>query len=287
MMIPAACFHCRASNDEAIRIGASVGQFMSETCEPMEEPACKVGARVNHRPCRAQRPACCRTPNAAKCVVARILPGTDSIDESQAVVALDVRYARCSRDLVRQARGGLSSTRNGCSPAPRRSSAMRLVDLEKRGAWTQQRAAKSEACERAARVQPAAFECSKGTECCRRPNRRALPRRAALGLAAGLGPKRRTRSAARSRLHAMCGYAESGYRACAPDAVNRRAAAGAPHGQEGLPRHERGAPGRSRGAAEVRRRVCSAIVLSTLDEVLSRPPRGGCCCGTASSCSGS
>ena len=80
--------NCRVSlleGDDVIPI-AFVGQFTSETREPMEILACKVGEGITGRV--AQTGESLLTGDAANCEFARILPGTDSIDESQVVVPL-------------------------------------------------------------------------------------------------------------------------------------------------------------------------------------------------------
>jgi HD-GYP domain-containing protein (c-di-GMP phosphodiesterase class II) len=69
--------------DDVIPI-AFVGQFTSETREPMEILACKVGEGITGRV--AQTGESLLIGDAANCEFARILPGTDSIDESQVVV---------------------------------------------------------------------------------------------------------------------------------------------------------------------------------------------------------
>jgi len=80
--------NCRVSlveGDDVIPI-AFVGQFTSETSEPLEILACKVGEGITGRV--AQSGESLLIGDAANCEFARILPGTDSIDESQVVVAL-------------------------------------------------------------------------------------------------------------------------------------------------------------------------------------------------------
>jgi diguanylate cyclase (GGDEF)-like protein len=80
--------NCRVSlveGDDVIPI-AFVGQFTSETREPMEILACKVGEGITGRV--AQTGESLLISDAANCEFARILPGTDSIDESQVVVPL-------------------------------------------------------------------------------------------------------------------------------------------------------------------------------------------------------
>ena len=80
--------NCRVSlvdGDEVIPI-AFVGQFTSETREPMEILACKVGEGITGRV--AQTGESLLIGDAANCEFARMLPGTDSIDESQVVVPL-------------------------------------------------------------------------------------------------------------------------------------------------------------------------------------------------------
>jgi HD-GYP domain-containing protein (c-di-GMP phosphodiesterase class II) len=80
--------NCRVSvveSDDVIPI-AFVGQFTSETREPMEILACKVGEGITGRV--ALTGESLLIADAANCEFARILPGTDSIDESQVVVPL-------------------------------------------------------------------------------------------------------------------------------------------------------------------------------------------------------
>jgi diguanylate cyclase (GGDEF)-like protein len=80
--------NCRVSlveGDDVIPI-AFVGQFTSQTREPMEILACKVGEGITGRV--AQTGESLLIGDAANCEFARILPGTDSIDESQVVVPL-------------------------------------------------------------------------------------------------------------------------------------------------------------------------------------------------------
>jgi diguanylate cyclase (GGDEF)-like protein len=80
--------NCRVSlvqGDDVLPI-AFVGQFTSETREPMEILACKVGEGITGRV--AQTGESLLIGDAANCEFARILPGTDSIDESQVVVPL-------------------------------------------------------------------------------------------------------------------------------------------------------------------------------------------------------
>jgi diguanylate cyclase (GGDEF)-like protein len=80
--------NCRVSlveGDDVIPI-AFVGQFTSETSEPLEILACKVGEGITGRV--AQTGESLLIEDAANCEFARILPGTDSIDESQVVVPL-------------------------------------------------------------------------------------------------------------------------------------------------------------------------------------------------------
>jgi diguanylate cyclase (GGDEF)-like protein len=80
--------NCRVSlveGNDVIPI-AFVGQFTSETREPMEILACKVGEGITGRV--AQTGESLLIGDAANCEFARILPGTDSIDESQVVVPL-------------------------------------------------------------------------------------------------------------------------------------------------------------------------------------------------------
>src|SRR5207253_7957475 len=80
--------NCRVSlveGDDVIPI-AFVGQFTSETREPMEILVCKVGEGITGRV--AETGESLLIGDAANCEFARILPGTDSIDESQVVVPL-------------------------------------------------------------------------------------------------------------------------------------------------------------------------------------------------------
>ena len=80
--------NCRVSlvEGENVRPIAFVGQFTSETREPMEILVCKVGEGITGRV--AQTGESLLIGDAANCEFARILPGTDSIDESQVVVPL-------------------------------------------------------------------------------------------------------------------------------------------------------------------------------------------------------
>ncbi len=80
--------NCRVSvveEDDVIPI-AFVGQFTSETQEPLEILACKVGQGITGRV--AQTGESLLIGDAADCEFARILPGTDAVDESQVVVPL-------------------------------------------------------------------------------------------------------------------------------------------------------------------------------------------------------
>ena len=80
--------NCRVSlveGDDVTPI-AFVGQFTSETQEPLEILACKVGQGITGRV--AQTGESLLIGDAANCEFARILPGTDAIDESQLVVPL-------------------------------------------------------------------------------------------------------------------------------------------------------------------------------------------------------
>jgi diguanylate cyclase (GGDEF)-like protein len=80
--------NCRVSlveGDDVIPI-AFVGQFTSETQEPLEILACKVGQGITGRV--AQTGESLLIADAANCEFARVLPGTDAIDESQVVVPL-------------------------------------------------------------------------------------------------------------------------------------------------------------------------------------------------------
>jgi diguanylate cyclase (GGDEF)-like protein len=80
--------NCRVSlveGEDVIPI-AFVGHFTSETREPMEILACRVGEGITGRV--ALTGESLLIGDAANCEFARILPGTDSIDESQVVVPL-------------------------------------------------------------------------------------------------------------------------------------------------------------------------------------------------------
>jgi len=80
--------NCRVSvveGNDVIPI-AFVGQFTSETREPMEILACKVSQGITGRV--AETGESLLIGDAANCEFARILPGTDAIDESQVVVPL-------------------------------------------------------------------------------------------------------------------------------------------------------------------------------------------------------
>jgi diguanylate cyclase (GGDEF)-like protein len=80
--------NCRVSlveGDDVIPI-AFVGEFSSETREPMEILTCKVGEGITGRV--GQTGESLLIGDAANCEFARVLPGTDSIDESQVVVPL-------------------------------------------------------------------------------------------------------------------------------------------------------------------------------------------------------
>jgi diguanylate cyclase (GGDEF)-like protein len=80
--------NCRVSiidGDDVVPI-AFVGMFTSETQEPLEILACKVGQGITGRV--AQTGESLLIGDAANCEFARILPGTDKIDESQVVVPL-------------------------------------------------------------------------------------------------------------------------------------------------------------------------------------------------------
>src|SRR5437764_8888242 len=80
--------NCRVSlveGDDVVPI-AFVGQFTSETQEPLEILACKVGEGITGRV--AQTGESLLIADAANCEFARVLPGTEAIDESQVVVAL-------------------------------------------------------------------------------------------------------------------------------------------------------------------------------------------------------
>jgi diguanylate cyclase (GGDEF)-like protein len=80
--------NCRVSiveGDDVVPI-AFVGMFTSETQEPLEILACKVGQGITGRV--AQTGESLLIGDAANCEFARMLPGTDAIDESQVVVPL-------------------------------------------------------------------------------------------------------------------------------------------------------------------------------------------------------
>jgi diguanylate cyclase (GGDEF)-like protein len=80
--------NCRVSvveGDDVIPI-AFVGQFTSETQEPLDILACKVGQGITGRV--AETGESLLIGDAANCEFARVLPGTDVIDESQVVVPL-------------------------------------------------------------------------------------------------------------------------------------------------------------------------------------------------------
>jgi len=80
--------NCRVSivdGDDVTPI-AFVGQFTSETQEPLEILACKVGQGITGRV--AETGESLLIGDAANCEFARVLPGTDAIDESQVVVPL-------------------------------------------------------------------------------------------------------------------------------------------------------------------------------------------------------
>jgi diguanylate cyclase (GGDEF)-like protein len=80
--------NCRVSlveGGEVIPI-AFVGQFTSDTEEPLEILACKVGQGITGRV--AESGESLLIHDAANCEFSRILPGTDTIDESQLVVPL-------------------------------------------------------------------------------------------------------------------------------------------------------------------------------------------------------
>ena len=80
--------NCRVSlvEGDEVRPIAFVGQFTSKTEEPLEILACKVGQGITGRV--AETGESLLIADAANCRFARILPGTDAIDESQLVVAL-------------------------------------------------------------------------------------------------------------------------------------------------------------------------------------------------------
>jgi diguanylate cyclase (GGDEF)-like protein len=80
--------NCRVSiidGEDVVPI-AFVGQFTSETQEPLEILACKVGQGITGRV--AATGESLLIADAANCEFARVLPGTDAIDESQVVVSL-------------------------------------------------------------------------------------------------------------------------------------------------------------------------------------------------------
>src|SRR5438093_11553430 len=77
--------NCRVSvveGDDVIPI-AFVGQFTSETQEPLEILACKVGQGITGRV--AETGESLLIGDAANCEFARVLPGTDAIDETQVI----------------------------------------------------------------------------------------------------------------------------------------------------------------------------------------------------------
>ena len=80
--------NCRVSTVEGDDVTpiAFVGQFTSETQEPLEILACKVGQGITGRV--AETGESLLIGDAANCEFARVLPGTDAIDESQVVVPL-------------------------------------------------------------------------------------------------------------------------------------------------------------------------------------------------------
>jgi diguanylate cyclase len=80
--------NCRVSlvNGEDVVPIAFVGQFTSETQEPLEILACTVGQGITGRV--AETGESLLIGDAANCEFARVLPGTDAIDESQVVVPL-------------------------------------------------------------------------------------------------------------------------------------------------------------------------------------------------------
>ncbi len=80
--------NCRVSlveGEDVVPI-AFIGQFTSETQEPLEILACKVGQGITGRVAQTGEPLL--IGDAANCEFARVLPGTDAIDESQIVVPL-------------------------------------------------------------------------------------------------------------------------------------------------------------------------------------------------------
>jgi diguanylate cyclase (GGDEF)-like protein len=80
--------NCRVSivdGDDVVPI-AFVGMFTSETQEPLEILACKVGQGITGRV--AQTGESLLIGDAANCEFSRILPGTAAVDESQVVVPL-------------------------------------------------------------------------------------------------------------------------------------------------------------------------------------------------------
>ena len=80
--------NCRVSlveGEDVVPI-AFIGQFTSETQEPLEILACKVGQGITGRVAQTGEPLL--IGDAANCEFARVLPGTDAIDESQVVVPL-------------------------------------------------------------------------------------------------------------------------------------------------------------------------------------------------------
>ena len=80
--------NCRVSivDGEDVLPIAFVGMFTSETQEPLEILACKVGQGITGRV--AQTGESLLIADAANCEFSRILPGTAAVDESQVVVPL-------------------------------------------------------------------------------------------------------------------------------------------------------------------------------------------------------
>ncbi|HEY6068703.1 MAG TPA: diguanylate cyclase [Gaiellaceae bacterium] len=80
--------NCRVSLVEGNQVMpiAFLGQFTSETQEPLEILACEVGEGITGRVAQTGEPLL--IGDAANCEFARMLPGTDAIDESQIVVPL-------------------------------------------------------------------------------------------------------------------------------------------------------------------------------------------------------
>ena len=191
--------NCRVSivdGDDVIPI-AFVGQFTSETQEPLEILACKVGQGITGRV--AATGESLLIADAANCEFARVLPGTDAIDESQVVVPLVLRDACRRRDRDLQARP--QPVRRGRHAPPRSARRPRRCCARERRSL-RIRPAGSRPRDRAARIQPPALECRRHG-CGRRPHRRAVGPHRRLASRIGLVPggcKRRDQSAGDPRL---------------------------------------------------------------------------------------